>query len=127
MRKSFGGLVVAFSLFISVGVGLASDKNPADYTQNAHVLGTAKHHTPGGTTSTYNSQTGQWSHGSYSGATQQETELRIGNMVYTVRGICKQVEVGHDYPAKVEKNKIHLLLSDNKTCDARIESAHEAE
>ena len=31
MKKSFVGLVVAFSVFI-IGMGLASDKNPADYT-----------------------------------------------------------------------------------------------
>jgi hypothetical protein len=127
MRKLFVGLVAVFSLGMNAGMALSSDKNPTDYTQTAHVLGTAKHHTPGGTTSTYNSQTGQWSHGSYSSATQRETELRIGNMVYVVRGICKQIEVGKDYPAMVEKNKIHLLLSDTKTCDARIESTHEAE
>ena len=117
MKKSFVGLVVAFSVFI-IGMGLASDKNPADYTQNAHVLGAAKHQTPEGTTSGY---------GSSPAVTEREMELRIGNVVYIVRGICKQIEVGHDYPAKVEKNKIHFLLSDNKTCDARIESTHEAE
>jgi hypothetical protein len=50
-----------------------------------------------------------------------------GRVQFEFEPICKQAEVGHDYPAKVEKNKIHLLLSDSKTCDARIESTHEAE
>ena len=54
MKKSFVGLVVAFSVLI-IGMGLASDKNPADYTQNAHVLGAARHQTPDGTTSGYGS------------------------------------------------------------------------
>jgi hypothetical protein len=90
-------------------------------------MGTSTHHTAGGKTSSYNAQTGEWSHGRYSGSTQQETELRIGNMMYTVDKICKEVEVGKDYPAQMDKKKIHLLLPDGKTCDARIESTHEAQ
>ena len=105
----------------------ASDKNPADYPLTAHILGTSKQHTRGGTTSSYNAQTGAWSNGTYSGSTHRETEMRIGTLVYAVNRVCKEVEVGKDYPAKTDKKKIHLLLPDGKTCDAFIESTHEAQ
>lgn len=119
------GLVTVI-LLLSLGTA-ASDKNAADYPLTAHILGTSKQHTRGGTTSTYDTQTGAWSHGTYSGSTQRETELRIGNLVYAVNRVCKEVEVGKDYPAKTDKKKIHLLLPDGKTCDATIESTHEAQ
>ncbi len=124
MKKALDIVIVTLSL--SLGTA-ASDKNPADYSLTAHILGTSKQHTRGGTTSTFNSQTGAWSHGTYSGSTQRETELRIGNLVYAVNRVCKEIEVGKDYPAKTDKKKIHLLLPDGKTCDAFIESTHEAQ
>jgi hypothetical protein len=116
------------SVIVSLSLGIAaSDKNAADYPLTAHILGTSKQHTKGGITSTYNTQTGAWSHGTYSGSTQRETELRIGNLVYAMDRVCKEVEVGKDYPAKTDKRKIHLLLPDGKTCDAVIENTHEAQ
>jgi len=119
--------LVTVTVLMMVGVASStSDKNAADYPLTAHILGTATHHAQGGTTSSYNAQTGAWSHGRYSGSTQWETELRIGNLIYLVNRICKKVEVGKDYPAKADKKKnIHLLLPDGKTCDATIISTHE--
>ena len=105
----------------------ASDRNPADFPETAHILGISKRHTRGGTTSSYDYETGKWTHGHYSGSTQRETEMRIGNMIYQVNKVCKEVEVGKDYPAKNDKKKIHLLLPNNKTCDAAIEEVHEAQ
>jgi hypothetical protein len=119
---SFLTMLIAFTFGAS-----ASDKNPTDYPLTAHILGTSKHRNKGGTTSTYDAQTGAWSHGSYSGATERHTELRIGNMIYAVSKICKEVEVGKDYPARTDKKKVHLLLPDGKTCDATIEDTHETQ
>ncbi len=117
---------VAVSLWLPLGAS-TSDKTAADYPLTAHILGTSTHHTRGGTTSSYDAQTGQWSHGSYSGSRQRETELRIDKLVYTVSKVCKDVEVGKDYPARAEKKKIHLLMPDGKTCVALIESTHEVQ
>jgi hypothetical protein len=103
----------------------ASDKNPADYALTAHVLGVSKHRTAGGITSAYDYKTGSWTYGSYSGSSSLQTELRIGNMTYLVNRICKEVEVGRDYPASRDKKKVHLLLPDGKTCDSTIEEIHE--
>lgn len=119
---SFLTILIAFAFGAS-----ASDKNPADYPLTAHILGTSKHRNRGGTTSTYNAQTGAWSHGSYSGSTERHTELRIGDMTYAVGKTCKEVEVGKDYPARTDKKRIHLLLPDGKTCDAIIEDTHETQ
>lgn len=123
MRNGFGTVVMWSLLSMCV---FASDKNPADYPLTAHILGTAQVNTGGGRTSSYNAQTGQWSHGRYSGSSHQETELRIGNIVYTMRRACKEVEVGKDYPAKIDKRNIHVLRPDGKTCDGYIISTHEA-
>lgn len=114
------------AIFLSLGLG-ASASDKGDYPMTAHILGASKHRTRGGTTSSYNYQTGQWTYGTYSGSTQRETELHVGNLVYVVARVCKQVEVGKDYPARVDKKKIHLLLPDGKTCTATIESIHEAQ
>ncbi|HEX8817166.1 MAG TPA: hypothetical protein VF753_16835 [Terriglobales bacterium] len=120
-------VLLAGTVLAALGSLSASDKNPADYTLSAHILGTARHRSPGGITSVYNPQTATWSHGTYSGSTQHETDLRIDKMIYSVARICKKVEVGKDYPAKVDKKKIHLLLPDGKTCDGIIEGIHEME
>ena len=117
---NFLTLLMVFALGAS-----ASDKSSADYPLTAHVLGTSKHHSKGGTSSTYDYKTGSWSNGSYSGSTTLQTELRIGNMTYLVNRICKEVEVGKDYPASTDKKKIHLLLPDGKICNATIEEIHE--
>jgi hypothetical protein len=124
LKRALG--LVTVILLLGVGI-LAADKNAADYPLTAHILGTSKQHTRGGTTSAYNTQTGAWSNGTYSGSTRRETELRIGNLIYGVNRVCKEVEVGKDYPAKTDKRKIHLLLPDGKTCDATIESTREAQ
>jgi hypothetical protein len=119
---SFLATLMAFAFSAS-----ASDKNPADYPLTAHIVGTSKHRNKGGMTSTYNSQTGAWSHGSYSGSTERHTELRIGEMTYAVGKICKEIEVGKDYPARTDKKKVHLLLPDGKSCDATIEDTRETQ
>lgn len=122
------GRLALLAIFVTLNIGaLASDKNPADYPLTAHILGISKHRRRGGATSTYNAQTGAWSHGTYSGATERQTELRIGNLLYTVNRVCKEVEVGKDYPAGTDKKKIHLLLPNGKTCDSTIEDTHEAQ
>jgi hypothetical protein len=118
---------LTLSLLLLVLGAVASDKNPADYTLTAHILGTAKHHNKGRQVSTYNAQTGNWSYGTAQGSTERQTELRIANMIYVVDRICKEAEVGKDYPAMLDKKRIHLLLPDGKTCDARIDAAHEAQ
>lgn len=115
---------LTFLMVFALGAS-ASDKNPADYPLTAHVLGTSKHRTKGGTTSSYDYKTGSWTNGSYSGSIARQTELRVGNMTYVVSKICKEVEVGKDYPASTDKKKVHLLLPDGKTCDATIEETHE--
>jgi hypothetical protein len=120
-------LILAATILLLVGGALSSDKKETDFPLSAHILGTARHRGAAGTTSVYNSQTGQWSYGTYEGASTRETELQIDKMVYTVREICKEIEVGKDYPASIDNRRIHLLLPDGKTCNRRIEGTHETE
>ncbi len=116
-----------FVLLLLPSCAFASHNDRSDFSVTAHVVGTARQRTRGGTTSSYNAQTGQWEYGTYSGSVQRQTELRVGNLVYVVNRVCKGVEVGADYPAKVDKKTVHLLLHNGKTCDAKIEATHEVE
>ena len=61
-------------------------------------------------------------------------DIQIGERVYTVEfplGVardlhCKKtLQVGQDYPVRVEKKKLRLTLPDGKACTERIEGVRE--
>ena len=111
--------VVVF-LLISVAAGWAKSKdtNPADYPDRAHIISAVRHHAR---TSSYDPTSARWSYGASNSRT---TEIQIGNLVYITDGVCKQAEVGSDYPARLQRKKIDLLAG-GKVCHYRIEGARE--
>jgi hypothetical protein len=111
------------TLMLLASSALAGDKpNPADYPEKAHVMSAELHHASHGT-SAYNAATGQWTYGS-GASNSAETELRIRNLIYTASNICKAAVVGQDYPARLEKNKIQMLVGD-KVCKYRVSGVRE--
>jgi len=89
----------------------------ADEPLTAHVVGSEMRHFNG---MVY----GNSGSGVVSGVSRA-TELRIGSMSYTIAKHCK-VEVGKDYPARVDEKNVYLTLPDGKTCKARITGIREA-
>jgi hypothetical protein len=101
----------------------AKDLNPADYPLTAHIRGT---HTTrgGGPTSSYNAQTDQYSYGSnYYRVT--ETEVQIGQLIHQVDRRCKNLQLGADVPARIEKRHLNLLVGGH-VCEMRIVGMNEA-
>jgi hypothetical protein len=68
-----------------------------------HILSAEKHRSHH-STSLYNSSNGQWSEGGGT-SVQRDTEIQIGNLVYEASQIHNEVQVGKDYPVKVENDK----------------------
>ena len=94
--------VISIALLTLVVPVWPKDKgtNHADYPEKAHVsLAVFKH-----TTAPSNTYT---------------TELQIGTTIYIADDICKAAVVGSDYPAKLEKNRIRLLVG-TKVCKYRV-------
>ena len=97
--------------------------------QIGHVLSSETHHTHG-TTSVYNQSTGQYSYGS-SNAVERDTEIQVGNLVYSCPRVHKEVQVGKDYPVSIEIDKHGvakklMLLVGEKTYAYRITGTREA-
>jgi hypothetical protein len=51
---------------------------------------------------------------------RRETEIQIGDRIYTAPNICRKAAVGKSYPAKLENGHIELQMDDGKTCKYRI-------
>lgn len=119
MKNTIAAVILAALLLASAS---AKDKNinPADFPEKGHVVSALHTHHP---TSSYDSQNGHYSFGEDSSRT---TEIQIGSLVYITRRMCKEAQVGFDYPAKHEKNQIELLVRDNKVCSYRVEGEREA-
>jgi hypothetical protein len=111
MKRTLSFLIALLAMSLCASAG----KNPTDYPLTAHVLGTSKVPVGVGLNSTG---------GLIMTPETTSTELRIGNMVYAIGKTCKNVEIGKDYPARVDK-KVHLLLPGGKTCNAGITGTHE--
>lgn len=112
-------IVVVFLLIsVAAGSAKAKDTNPADYPDRAHIISAVRHHAR---IRSYDPTSARWSYGASNNRT---TEIQIGNLVYITDGVCKEAEVGGDYPAKLDKKKIDLLAGD-KVCHYRIEGARE--
>ena len=119
-------LILTIVLLASVGWA-KKDLDKKDYPLTAHVKSSVTtHHRGGGTTSSYDYQTGKWSHGTVNSSTSHtDTEIQVGNLIYVTERSCKGVQAGMDFPAQIEKNKIKLLVSD-KMCEMRIAGTQEA-
>jgi hypothetical protein len=95
----------------------------------AHVMGTGSH--PGGSyTSTASVWDGHaWIHPTES-TTVHETEVRVGHLIYTLRGHYDRVKVGQDYPAIMQTDKkgnvktVTLEVGDKK-CKYRVSGLRE--
>jgi hypothetical protein len=124
MKTTLATILIALALCLSA----AANDNPADFNQTAHILGRATHSTDVYTPPQYNYNTKVWSQGSYSDAESSETDIAIGSLIYTVNGVdCRKAEVGKDYPVKVGKRDMRLLLPSGKSCRARIAGVREAQ
>jgi hypothetical protein len=89
-----------------------------------HVVSVQNRHS-GGVVSTYNAHTGQWSHGVVA-AHHHETDIRVGSMVYSLVGIDKHIQVGKDYPVRIEKDRMWVTMNDGKEKKFRIEGEAES-
>ncbi len=127
MRET--GLAIATTVLLFAELALAKNKkDPAEYPLSAHVLAIDSHGGVSGiSTSSYNSQTGQWTYGHGTVTTSDYTvQFRIGNLLYTGGYGCrKKVQVGTDVHARLEKNKLFILTDDGQTCDTRIRDVEE--
>lgn len=106
-------------LVLSASAALAK-QNPADFNLSAHVISAQFNHIPSGgyssgkTVDLPSETSGYWS-----------TEIRVGNKVYSANDACKAAKVGSDYPAKIEKDKLELLVGE-KVCKYKITSTRDA-
>jgi hypothetical protein len=89
-----------------------------------HVVSVQNKHSAG-VVSTYNSNAGQWNHGVVA-AHHRETDIRVGNIVYSLVGIDKHIQVGKDYPVRVEKDRMWITIENGKEKKFRIEGQAES-
>jgi hypothetical protein len=120
------------ALSIVVVLAVSAFGRVAEFPLTAHVMGKGSHHSGGGTTSTYNPTTQQWTYGVNAGSWDSETDLAVGNLIYTIDSAinkCK-LEVGKDYPANVDpekrRRKMHVQLPNGKVCNAFVNGVREA-
>jgi hypothetical protein len=93
----------------------------------AHLLSTETTRSQGGgTTSSYDYKTGQWTNGTVNTAsTSRRSEFQIDNVIYISPSRCSEIIAGTDYPARVEKDRLYVLTND-KVCRMRISGTREA-
>lgn len=119
--------VVIFVLILTMATWAKDDKDPAHYPLKAHLISTEttiSH--AGGNTSTYNSATGQWSHGHVnSNSIDRRSEFQIDNIIYVSDGRCKEIVAGTDYPARLEKDRL-FVLANERVCKMRVTGTREA-
>lgn len=90
-------------------------------TLTGHVVSETRTRAGGaGTVSTYNPSTGQWSYGTANPAWRVETDIRVGNIMYLLRGIDKNLAVGKDYTVAIEKGRLVVTDDQSKIKKFRI-------
>ena len=109
-------LVTILAVLTLAVAAFAKDINTSEYTATAHVM-SASEQSVGMTT--YNPTGGAMIGGVRYGSTShgrartESTTIGVGRFVYTVDGVHKELLVGSDYPAKVDKRAL-LMLVDGK-------------
>jgi hypothetical protein len=97
---------VAIALLL-VTAAWAKDVNPADFPLKGHLRSTLSHRTPRA-----KSPTGR-------AINVHVTEIQIDDKVYLAEQTCDAAVVGQDYPARLHKEQLELLVG-NKVCKYRV-------
>ena len=85
----------------------AKDVNPADFPLKGHLRSTLSHRTPRA-----KSPTGR-------AINSHVTEIQIEDKIYLTEQACASAVVGEDYPARLRKDQLELLVG-NKVCKYRV-------
>lgn len=103
------------------------DKDPAHYPLKAHLISTETTRAHGGgTTSSYDYHTGQWSNGTVNSTSiMRRSEFQIDNIIYISPSRCRGIVAATDYPARLEKDHL-FVLADDKVCKMRVTGTREA-
>lgn len=98
----------------------------AQDSPTARVLSEQRTCGGGGHFQTYDPKTYTWSYGNSSGSCEYLTEVQIGNEIYTLLRIHKEVIIGQTYPTIPMKKRIALVVN-GKVIKYRIEGVRAAQ
>jgi len=119
--------IAALTLIVTTFSWAKESTNPADFPLKAHLISTETTRSHGGgTTSSYDYKTGQWSNGTVNqDSLSRRSEFQIDNVIYISPSRCRDTIAGTDYPARLEKDRLFVLAKD-KVCKMRISGTREA-
>lgn len=99
--------------------------NPADYPLKAHVVAIGSTRSGGGSTSSYDAQTGRYSYGEADSVRRYFVRFRIEKMIYTTGRNCRKLAVGQDVHVRIAGKHMFVLSDEGVNCKTEITSVEE--